>query len=145
MNDKLYRCSNANCCDRVGNPHEFLADEGICPKCGISQGDQRFGSLIIRCVMIHFDPPSPVPGYGLGVRACAPETAIHAPVDAFGRPRIGHGGTGDPVAVSCPACKATEAYQAAIALAAKNDDDDTTSRAALDRIKAVGVTGLAAG
>lgn len=98
---RLYKCHNPQCSDPHGAPmFDFeSAPTGTCPKCGISASDPQFGFLITPRVVIHYDPPGRVKGYGAGVAACT---------GAF---ISGARYTKHPRAVTCPACKTVEAHQ----------------------------------
>lgn len=119
----MFRCRNPKCQDKV---HEDLGPGGFehsdpakaaCPHCGTSITDKRFGSLIQRRVQIHFDPPSGIPGYGKGVRACDERIPIFAGQRMLrgGVPSPSHAGTGSPTSVTCIACKKTLAFKEALA------------------------------
>jgi hypothetical protein len=98
---RFWRCYNPNCSDRGGIPgHDFTADVPVCDKCNVDGRNPRFASLISPVVVIHFDPPSAVPGYGEGHLACNPTQGIR-----------GHMATGDPDAVNCPACRKTPVWE----------------------------------
>lgn len=95
----MYRCTNEACSE---DPHgrliyDFESDRGVCPKCGAD----RQGGRVVRREVIHFDP-SRVAG-GRNAWACAPGQPL--------RPLA----SGDPRAVTCAACRGTEAYAAALA------------------------------
>lgn len=117
-----YRCQNPLC---AGKP-DFWVDAGkdpACPGCEISITDERFKSLITPVAILHFDPPSHVPGFGRGYWACNPAKAV---VVNVGRDRA----TGDPLVVTCPACKETAAYASAMG------DPDAVAKLDFHAIKA---------
>ena len=92
----LFRCAN---CHRT-----FEAEYHYCAKCDInSLAEPRYSGIVQRLKTIHYDPPDPkVKGKGQGKYACN------------GRPVRGtehEAATGEPGAVNCEACKATDAYQ----------------------------------
>jgi len=96
----LHRCLNPRC-----EVTEFTAADPVCPGCGAEN------PLVVRLPVIHFDPPSPFAGKGLGHRACDPTTPI-----SRGR------GTGEPAVVNCPACRATDAFRAVPAAGTGEDE-----------------------
>ncbi len=66
----------------------------------------------------HFDPPvDPDNQGGLNHRACDPSISIFARFLRNGEPDPWHNGTGALSAVTCPACKETEAFKAALTAA----------------------------
>lgn len=98
---KRYRCSNCGT--------DFVADKPACAKCDIdATTDPQAIGVIHPLATIHYDPPHPkIKLRGKGHRAC--DTKTH----------IGRGkGTGEASVVNCEACKATPAYQAAVAAGA---------------------------
>lgn len=98
---RFWRCYNTPCADKPGTPgHDFMAVDPVCDKCGIDRRDPRFTQIITPVVVVHYDPPSPVDGVGQRTLACT------------GKPIAGFRATGDPEAVNCPACQASEAWQA---------------------------------
>lgn len=104
---KMYRCYNPRCADRpeIMPGFDFMAETPTCPKCGTSQEHKnpRLAGLIVNRVTIHFDPPHPaVDNVGLNTLACDPSKAV-------GR----YQASGDPDAVTCPACRLTEAWHQA--------------------------------
>lgn len=112
---RLYRCY-------LCGGHEFMAATGadpVCPSCGTSQRDPRAGGMIATLEVIHFDPPATVKG---GARALAPNTRGARLLAGFGlghaacnpAEKVSGGGrfTGEPLAVTCPACKASDAFKA---------------------------------
>lgn len=102
MAKRLYRCL---VCTR-----EFEADKPACEACGIDPAtDPRNKDVIVPLVTHHFDPPSKVPGRGLGHAACNPRLRIGTPKCAF---------TGEPESVNCAACKASAQFLAADGLSA---------------------------
>ena len=101
---RLWKCWNAKCADKPGMPgHDFVGEDAVgkCDKCGLASNDPRFGRLIVPRVILHFDAPSGiVDGAGVNYAACEPE-----------RTRAkGYRMTGEPSAVTCPACRGTEAF-----------------------------------
>lgn len=117
MAERLYRCINPKC---GPNGHEFTGESPAkCPKCGIAEDDPKLGLAIRRLVLVHFDPPSPLPGIGMGYRACNHQRGIAVGMPSPDKPGV-HAGTGDPRSVTCPKCKESEEYTAA--MAAFDDD-----------------------
>lgn len=105
---KLYRCHP---CGKF----EFTADRPVCPQCGTDGDDPRIKArgFVIPLVILHFDPPSGLPGMGKNRPAC--DQTLY----------VGHNGvraTGEPSAVSCAACKLTEEF--ALALKVRNPTYD---------------------
>ena len=82
---------------------DFIAAEPVCPQCRADQRNPKLARFIVDLVDVHFDPPTEYPGVGQGVRACS------------GQPTPGRPATGDPGAVTCAACKLTEAWKKASA------------------------------
>lgn len=93
----LYRCHHCGA--------EFEADRPRCEPCGIDpQKDPRTARFIQKLETVHFDPPSKFRGLGQGHAACNPALkvglqATHA--------------TGEPAAVTCRRCQATDTWKAA--------------------------------
>ena len=93
----LYKCYQ---CGKV-----FDAAKPVCEACGIdAEADVRDTDVVQELKLHHFDPPSRRAGRGLGYAACDPKIKVGAPKCMF---------TGEPDAVNCPKCKATEVYVAA--------------------------------
>ena len=97
----LWRCYNPKC---ATNPYgkqgfDFEVDGRVakCPKCGIDN-EGRFTSLLVRLTLIHYDPPSPVPGFGMGYTLCDANRMVYAL-------NPGEQASGEPVAVNCKKCK----------------------------------------
>ncbi len=87
-------------CCACQNEWDTPAARGVTPKCpGCGAGP----AVIAPVECVHFDPPSGTPGRGVNVAACNPKL------------RVGPGcrATGEPDAVTCKACKATEIYRTA--------------------------------
>lgn len=107
---KIWKCYN--CVGTNGVPGvDFIAEQPVCPTCSTDGTQPRFKHLLVACKVIHFDPPHPtVENRGLGELAC-------------GTPWKGKRASGAPVAVNCPACKATPIYAQHIAA----DDDETVT------------------
>lgn len=106
---KLFRCYNPTCADKPGLPgHDFTGEKAKCDRCGTTADHPRFGHMIVQLKLIHWEPPSHVEGVGVGHPACQPapekETGVRG---AFKT-------SGAPDAVNCPACRETEAFQAAL-------------------------------
>src|SRR5579864_6436536 len=95
---KQFRCMNQKCQAKNDGRFESESDEPTCSQCNIGKDHPRFGKMILRVAEIHFDPPSEVPGYGLGFRACNPKVPIGVPIN--GLKPVYHGGTGDPTIVN---------------------------------------------
>lgn len=94
MNSK---CATNPHAGRLGFEFEGEKSAAKCPKCGIESGDIRFGPLLTPLVTIHYDPPSPVPGYGMGYPLCDKSKIVVA--------LNGEQASGEPCAVNCKACK----------------------------------------
>ncbi len=114
---KAYRCYNPKCADKPDIPgHDFLAAAAACDRCGIKAADPRFGRFLTELVLIHYEPPSGVvDGIGADHVACLPE-----------RPAGGLRRTGAPSAVTCPACRGTDAWKRDSTPAAVKPEDDLT-------------------
>lgn len=103
-----YRCQNGRC---SADPHgraiyDFWAAEPVCPKCGCDGRRPRTAHVVIPLVVLHFVPPlEKVEGMGTGYLACDPSVRVGA-----GNTRA----TGDPTVVTCPGCKQTDAFKAAL-------------------------------
>lgn len=101
----LWRCTRISCStDPHGrNLFDFEADLPVCPKCAADMRKPRSGVLKLECV--HYDPPGDLVidqfRRGKNEAACAP-----------GKPFRGFA-SGAPDAVTCPACKRTEAWREA--------------------------------
>jgi hypothetical protein len=92
-----WRCLNAQCATA-----EFESAEPKCPGCGVDRRNPRYAGHVAAFVAVHFDPPDPVvPRMGLGRLACDPA-----------RPVAGSHATGSHLAVSCKACRESEAFRA---------------------------------
>lgn len=119
---KAYRCMNPECLAKKSDAL-FFADPvpGTleCPQCGLKDSDPKFGGLLQRMVIVHFDPPSRIPGFGLGVRACDPTKGINVKAVSTKKPSW-HSGTGNTDAVTCPQCKETLEFKKA---AAQTDEE----------------------
>jgi len=102
----MYRCSSTG----HDEPVMFAVELGKsvkCPKCVADKAIPRYASLIAEIVMIHFDAPGDLPGYGSGVMACEPTMTIPN--------KRGDRATGEPSAVTCPMCKQTDAWKECMA------------------------------
>ena len=96
---KLYRCHGCE------PPAVFEAARPACPACGADPArDPRDKALVVELAVVHLDPPHPTrPNRGLGHLACDPAVAV---------PRgDGVRFTGEPVAVTCRACRQTDAFR----------------------------------
>ena len=124
-----YRCQNPLC---AGKPDFWVDTDKVaaCPCCEISITDKRFGKVISPLVVMHFEPPSHVAGYGRGHYACDPGKVV-VQVATRGRELA----TGEPRAVTCPSCKETAAYAAAIG------DENAVAKLDFHAIKAAFGTG----
>ncbi len=102
---KCYGCPESESSQALGRDFAInLGDEVVCP-CGVKANEAAGTKYIMPCRVVHFEPPHANPrlgGTGCGKLACTNE-----PPEA-GRSVMR---TGDPGAVNCPACKATEAWQ----------------------------------
>src|SRR5689334_1163052 len=111
---KLWKCYNPSCCDKPGVPgHDFAAELPVCDACGTDARVPRFANLIVRRVVIHFEPPSHVEGMGAGHLACQPK----ADPQKYRR-------TGSAIDVNCPVCVATDAWRQAEKVAQMSPDHD---------------------
>lgn len=122
---KLHRCTNPKCGDKPGQVgHDFAAIPGqspMCDKCGIAASDPRFGRLIVKLEIIHFEPRSGVVDeIGADYIACAPQTVGLAKLPTVRR-------SGAVQAVTCPMCKLMPAYLEACDLAGTTADDALAS------------------
>lgn len=101
-----YRCMK--CGQDKPIAFEFVSETGVCPGCGLNAKDNPM--VVGALVCIHFDPPGDARGVGKRYRACDPDCGItiqHVHHADVGR----HAGSGDPGAVTCPACMDTEIYK----------------------------------
>ena len=99
----LFRCVNPDCPARLEpllQPFEFWEDDPICPECCETK--------TVKLTVIHFDPPIGETKCGSGFVACDREFPVGA---------CGSQATAVAAVVNCPACKKTELWQAADALA----------------------------
>lgn len=88
----LFRCLNCNA--------EFEAPRAACAACELDAANPRDADYLMPLVTVHFDPPTKVAGRGKNHPACDPKLR-------------GAVMTGEPSAVTCAACKASEAFAAA--------------------------------
>lgn len=131
---KMFRCLNPTCCT-LKDQGIFHAEYPKCPRCQTDAADPKFGRLIVRLTLVHFDPPTHVPGIGKNYRACDPTVDIQAAQGGNGMPNPFHAGTGTPAAVTCPACKESAEFKAA--LATEEEDAPQAAKAAMDRLQAI--------
>lgn len=95
---KLWKCYN--CETPTGHGTDFAGAVGKCPKCG---ADTSSGRVVQRAV-IHFDPPHPVlQAKGTNRRACDSTKPIQGGENDHG--------TGEPAAVTCPACQQSTVFK----------------------------------
>ena len=96
------------------------SNPAVCPQCGIvgKQGT-KFGHLIQRLSIVHFDPPTDIPGVGWNVRACDRTKGVQAFEGQDGIPNAHNVGSGYVVAVNCLECMKTEEYKKAVELDGK--------------------------
>jgi len=127
---KSFRCTNPKC--QAKSEGKFLSEKPTCPQCKIGAEHERFGNLIVRLVEVHFDPPSEVPGFGLGVRACDRSKPIQAEMGGNGMPNPFHAGTGVLRAVTCEKCKKSAAFLNA--MMSEEDDARGVAEAAFSRL-----------
>jgi hypothetical protein len=114
---KQYICSHPKCLVKDGGKFsgEFTPKKAVCPRCGTREDDEKFGCAIQRLTVIHFDPPTHMPGIGQNHRACDPAVGIKAQLLSNSlMPNPWHAGTGDINVVTCEKCKATPEYQQAM-------------------------------
>ena len=124
---KYYKCHRPSCQRKEkGN---FWSEIPTCPQCQLSAKDEKFGHLLQRLVIVHFDPPTDFLGLGHHVRACKTETAIQAPDGGGGIPNPWHAGTGVATHVNCQACRQTEAWQRAMEIIDHDEPADTAKLA----------------
>ena len=99
-----WRCMNSRCGDPAQRPgFDFEAEGKVvkCPKCGLSSDDVRFGGMLLKLTVIHYDPPHPiVGGAGLGYPLCEPSARVQ---DLH---RKKEAATGEPGVVNCKKCLA---------------------------------------
>lgn len=105
---KLYRCMA--CLGGRGTPgRDFEADGPVCPECGAEGND------VLQRVVVHFDPPSGRRqggrSWGKGHLACRPDV----PVLSAGPDGVRYVASGHPDAVTCSACRDSEAFKEAAA------------------------------
>lgn len=130
---KYYKCHRPTCQKKDQGRFWQAAspsDPPKCPQCGLTTADPKFGEKIQRLVITHFDPPTEFPGLGWNHRACDKEKSICAEEGPNGVPNPWHAGTGIVGVVTCPACKETPEYKAALGVV--EDDDDTPKRKQLE-------------
>ena len=137
---KLFRCMNPKCQALNLAMGRFWAEASetnpaVCPQCKIvGKANTKFGHLIVRLTIVHFDPPSEIPGIGLNVRACDQDKIIQVSEGGNGIPNHYHVGSGSVRAVNCPACQASEAYQQVLRIE-QDEDAPSQAEAAFERIK----------
>lgn len=91
----FWRCTNCKA--------EFEADAPKCEACELDPSTNAAdGQYFMPLVVVHFDPPTKVAGRGKNHPACDPKVR-------FGTVTL----TSHPGAVTCQACKETDAYKAA--------------------------------
>lgn len=102
----LYLCRNHP--DTV-HGHPFEADKPVCPRCGMDRdADPSHAQYIADRVVVHMEPPHPLKfDRGAGHAACDPALKTGTRVKG-----VAVVTTGEPLAVTCPACKLTEAFAA---------------------------------
>jgi hypothetical protein len=100
----LYVCRNH--ADTIFG-HPFEAEKPVCPKCGMDRdADPTHAQYITERVVIHLEPPHAVKfDRGAGHAACNPDLKVGRVVKGV---RVVT--TGEPLAVTCEACKQTEAF-----------------------------------
>jgi rubredoxin len=112
---KLFKCMNDECLRQ--DQGRFYRDTWVCPRCGISMEDPKFGRLILRMVLIHYDPPTKYRGIHHGYRACDHAMPICVSLRLEdGSPNPYQAGTAVPSAVTCPECMKSEEYLTAMLL-----------------------------
>lgn len=97
---KCWRCQDENA-PRPG--YDFTADDPVCPKCKTNGETTEGKDIVIARMVLHFEPPSDLPGVGSRIVACSGLPTPTTPVRC----------TGEPHQVNCPACRATEAWKQA--------------------------------
>lgn len=119
----LFRCLRPKCAEGK-NGFEFQAEKAQCPKCGLRREDPRMGQFLVPLHIVHFDPPDePELGKGKNYRACDPGQPITVPMTRDGKhPASRDHGTAVPQAVTCPACKQTPVYKAALSAQAVTEE-----------------------
>ena len=94
--NRLWHCFNCST--------NFQAAKDLCPNCGADGKDPKAGGVIAPRMVIHLDPPHAIlHSKGLGFHACDPTAQVGTK---------GMRATGDPMAVTCPACMETDAFKA---------------------------------
>lgn len=117
-NHRLYRCYNPACAAGSVPGFDFTAPTAgtACPKCKLPKADARHGHRIVERVVIHYEMPHPVQkNAGCGAIACRPDALDR------GVQRV----TGDPAAVTCPDCLASNVLGNYAFLAGLHPDYDS--------------------
>lgn len=101
----LYLCRN----HPVPGGAPFEADRPVCPHCGLDRdASPEYRSYIADRELVHFDPPHPIiADRGMNRTACSNQPLGGDPRNG-GKTVIA---SGDREAVTCPACKMTEAFK----------------------------------
>lgn len=118
---KWWKCYN--CLDNRNNPGKaFESDKPVCPDCGIDGTVPRWSGKVVPMSMIHYDPPMDRPASQHHNHAACDSRIKTFTDDAVML-------TGERIAVTCPACKETEAFKgspAELELPAGKDFEMTT-------------------
>lgn len=101
----LWRCLNPSCATNpAGMPgFDFQAPAPVCPKCKRDGRQRQFANFVHKIEVVHLhvaDAAGPDIGEGSMYRVVC------------GGSLFGKRGTGVPAAVTCPACKASNEYEA---------------------------------
>jgi hypothetical protein len=97
----MYRCLNCK--------GEFQADKPACAACELdATTNPRDAQYIVELAVIHYDPPTRIAGRGKNVAACDPKIRVGLRAGAGPGAML----SGEKGAVTCPACKASEAFTA---------------------------------
>lgn len=103
----FWRCHNPKCTPAGAAMPGFDFEHPVgtiatCPKCGLRADHERHGRLIVPLVVLHWETPDEiVQGGGSGLAACT------------GKALAGRH-TRVPAVANCPACRATDAWKAAV-------------------------------
>lgn len=112
---RRYRCFA--CLSHGGRKlgRDFLASTDTlsvsCPNCGLEAADPKGGALIVPVAVVHYEPPKAK--LSATVRRMVGADRVACDAEDAG-PASGRGimRTGEPAAVTCPACRGSEAFKA---------------------------------
>jgi len=108
----LYRCMNCPGPVRGRAGRDFFAhpEHVVCPDCGADLSHPQTGRLIQELALIHFDPPGELAKEFESLRGTVGENVPACdPTIPFGTAHL----SGETRAVTCPRCKATDAFREA--------------------------------